>query len=96
MEPEPAEGEAVGALVQNYDLMLHYLIGHMRRADGAYPPRADGTPLFDIFAGSGKHRLFTCASHLSCMELLLKHFEFQVRPAAVQPYLRLVVLLHDS
>ncbi len=28
--------ESTGALVQNYDLMLHYRIGHLRRADCAY------------------------------------------------------------
>ncbi len=42
-KPKSADGnqdyeELIGALVQNYDLMLHYLIGHLCHADSAYPP----------------------------------------------------------
>ncbi len=75
-KPKAAEGEqddeeSIGTLVQNYDLMLHYLIGHLRRADGAYLPRPDGSPLLDLFAGPGKHRSILRASSLRCIHSLL-------------------------
>ena len=57
-EPEQDSEETVGALVSNYDLMLHYMLGHMCRADGAYPPRPDGAKVFDFFAGPCQHRSF--------------------------------------
>ena len=63
--------ESIGALVQHYDLMLHYLIGHLRRANGAYPPRPDGSPLLNLFAGPGMHRLILRASFLRCIHSLL-------------------------
>ncbi len=59
--------ESIGALVQNYDLMLHYLIGHLRCAYCAYSPRPDGSPLLNLFAGPGMHRLILHASFLRCI-----------------------------
>jgi hypothetical protein len=75
-KPKPAEGEqdddeAIGALVQNYDLMLHYLIGHLCSADGAYQPRSDGSPFLDLFAGLGLHRLIVRDSSLRRIHSLL-------------------------
>ncbi len=38
-----------------YATYLHHLIGHLRRADGAYPPYVSGATVFDFFTAAGKH-----------------------------------------
>lgn len=50
------DGEAGALTGEDYDLMLHFAIGHMRRLDGALPDFDDGEKLLDFFAGIGKHR----------------------------------------
>jgi hypothetical protein len=40
----------------DYDLYLHYAIGHMRRVDGALPDFADGAKALDFLRGKGEHR----------------------------------------
>ena len=55
--PESQDDGEAGALTgEDYDLMLHFAIGHMRRLDGALPDFDDGEKLLDFFAGIGKHR----------------------------------------
>ena len=39
-----------------YDLMFHYLLAVLRRADGANSVTASGVKTFNIFAGLGEHR----------------------------------------
>jgi hypothetical protein len=39
-----------------YDTYLHHLIGHLRRADGAYPPSASGATVFGFFTAVGQHK----------------------------------------
>ena len=35
--------EKLGALGHDYDILLHFAITHLRRADGALPSKQDGT-----------------------------------------------------
>jgi hypothetical protein len=35
----------------DYDLLIHYTFGHLRRADGALPDFADGAKALDFFRG---------------------------------------------
>jgi hypothetical protein len=46
----------MGVMYHEYDLMFHYLLASLRRADGENSVTTNGTKLFDIFAGIGKHR----------------------------------------
>ncbi len=39
-----------------YDLMFHYLLATLRRADGTNSVTTNRTKLFDIFAGIGQRR----------------------------------------
>ena len=48
--------DQMGVMYHEYDLMFHYLLASLRRADGENSVTANGTKLFDIFAGIGKHR----------------------------------------
>ena len=51
-----ATADQMGVMYHEYDLMFHYLLASLRRADGENSVTANGTKLFDIFAGIGKHR----------------------------------------
>ena len=56
-DPEAeAEQANKGVMYHEYDLMFHYLLASLRRADGKNSVTATGTKLFDIFAGLGQHR----------------------------------------
>ena len=48
--------DQMGVMYHEYDLMFHYLLASLRRADGENSVTTNGTKLFDIFAGIGKHR----------------------------------------
>jgi hypothetical protein len=48
--------DQMGVMYHEYDLMFHYLLASLRRADGKNSVTTNGTKLFDIFAGIGKHR----------------------------------------
>ena len=48
--------DRMGVMHHEYTLMFHYLLASLRRADGANSVTTNGTKLFDIFAGIGKHR----------------------------------------
>jgi hypothetical protein len=56
-----------------------YLLGHIRRTDGAYPPCADGTPVSILFAGQSIHRLFIGAPGLYVLLRCQQNVVFQVR-----------------
>ena len=43
------EGAMTG---EDYDLMLHCTIGHLRRVDGALPPFADGEKALNLLAST--------------------------------------------
>ena len=45
-----------GVMFHDYDLMFHYLLVSLRRADGANSVTSTGVKSFDIFAGLGEHR----------------------------------------
>ncbi len=48
--------DQMGVIYHEYDLMFHYLLATLRRADGANSVTTNGTKLFDVFAGIGQHR----------------------------------------
>ncbi len=48
--------DQMGVMYHEYDLMFHYLLATLRRVDGANSETTNGTKLFDIFAGIGRHR----------------------------------------
>jgi hypothetical protein len=48
--------DQMGVMYHEYDLMFHYLLATLRRADGANSVTTNGTKLFDVFAGIGQHR----------------------------------------
>ena len=54
-EPERVENQK-GVMYYEYDLMFHYLLASLRRADGANSVTSAGVKTFDIFAGLGEHR----------------------------------------
>ena len=57
-----------GALTgEDYDLMLHCTIGHLRRVDGALPPFADGEKALNLLAPKGEPRYILC---IFCILLL--------------------------
>jgi hypothetical protein len=43
--------DQMGVMYHEYDLMFHYLLAIMRRADGANSVTTNGTKLFKIFSG---------------------------------------------
>ena len=45
-----------GVMYHEYDLMFHYLLASLRRADGADSVTSTGQKTFNIFAGLGEHR----------------------------------------
>ena len=45
-----------GVMYYEYDLMFHYLLASLRRADGANSVTSTGVKTFNIFAGLGEHR----------------------------------------
>ena len=45
-----------GVMYYEYDLMFHYLLASLRRADGAKSVTSTGVKTLNIFAGLGKHR----------------------------------------
>jgi hypothetical protein len=44
-----------GVMYFEYDLMFHYLLASLRRADGKNSVTSTGVELFNIFAGLGEH-----------------------------------------
>ena len=44
----------------DYDLMLHCTLGHMRRVDDALPDFEDGAKALNFFAPKGEHRFIFC------------------------------------
>ena len=62
------KADSTGALTgDDYDIMLHCTIGHMRRVDGALPDFNDGTKALDLFAPAGEHRFTTCIFCILCI-----------------------------
>jgi hypothetical protein len=55
LDTEPT-ADQMGMMYHEYDLMFHYLLATLRRADGANRVTTNGTKLFDVFAGIGQHR----------------------------------------
>ena len=55
-QEDSEQDDQKGVMFHEYDLMFHYLLASLRRADGKNSVTASGTKLFDIFAGLGKHR----------------------------------------
>jgi hypothetical protein len=56
LEEDADKADSKGVMYFEYDLMFHYLLASMRRADGANSVTAAGAKLFDILAGRGEHR----------------------------------------
>jgi hypothetical protein len=56
LEEDADKADSKGVMYFEYDLMFHYLLASMRRADGANSVTASGAKLFDILAGRGEHR----------------------------------------
>ena len=50
------EINAKGVLAERYDVLLHFAIAHMRRADGALAPHSSGRKALDLLAPAGEHR----------------------------------------
>lgn len=48
--------ESKGVLAERYDVLLHFAIAHMRRADGALAPHSSGRKALDLLAPAGEHR----------------------------------------
>ena len=48
--------EKLGALGQDYDILLHFAVAHLRRVDGALQPRPDGTKSLNLLAPAGEHK----------------------------------------
>ena len=60
--------EEVGAMTgDDYDLMLHCTIGHMRRVDGALPDFEDGEKALNFFAPPGEHRCICNIFFILCI-----------------------------
>ena len=55
-EEDPDKDDSKGVMYFEYDLMFHYLLASLRRADGAKSVTATGVKLFNILAGRGEHR----------------------------------------
>ena len=53
---EQEQNDQKGVMFYEYDLMFHYLLASLRRADGANSVTSTGVKTFDIFAGLGEHR----------------------------------------
>ena len=57
--PPPEEQEQddqKGVMFYDYDIMFHYLLASLRRADGTNSVTSTGVTTLDIFAGLGQHR----------------------------------------
>ena len=55
---------------EDYDLMLHCTIGHLRRVDGALPPFVDGEKALDQLAPKGQPRYILCILCICCILML--------------------------
>jgi hypothetical protein len=55
-EEDPEKADSKGVMYFEYDLMFHYLLASLRRADSANSVTATGAKLFDILAGRGELR----------------------------------------
>ena len=51
----------------DYDLLLHCTIGHLRRVDGALPDFADGEKALDLLAPPGQPRYIFCIFCIFCI-----------------------------
>jgi hypothetical protein len=60
----------------DYDLYLHYAIGHLPRADGALPDFADGAKTLDFFHGNGEHRYILSIFYILCILCILYVYYF--------------------
>lgn len=64
-----------GALTgEDYDLMLHCTIGHMRRVDGAQPNFDDGVKALDFFAPKGEHKYIFFIFCIFCILFIFNLF----------------------
>ncbi len=72
---EKAQPNAVG-LSQgvDYDLYLHYGIGHLCHADGAFTDFADGAKTLDFFRGKGGHRYILRIFYIFCILCILTYY----------------------
>ena len=61
---EHDQDDQKGVMYHEYDLMFHYLLASLRRADGANSVTSTGVKTFDIFAGFGTHRWLQIDLHL--------------------------------
>ena len=55
-EEDQDKADFKGVMFFEYDLMFHYLLASLRRADGAKSVTSAGVKLFNILAGPGEHR----------------------------------------
>lgn len=55
-EDDSDKADFKGVMFFEYDLMFHYLLASLRRADGANSVTSSGVKLFNILAGPGEHR----------------------------------------
>ncbi len=55
-DQEPRVEDLKGVMYYEYDLMFHYPLASLRRADGANSVPSTGVKTFNIFAGLGEHR----------------------------------------
>jgi hypothetical protein len=58
--------ESKGVLAERYDVMMHFAIAHMRRADGALPPHSSGRKALDFLAPAGEHRCSLFTADYTC------------------------------
>ena len=72
---DAAERGSEGAMTgEDYDLMLHCTIGHMRRVDGALPDFEDGAKTLNFFAPKGEHKYIFCIFCIFCIFTVLIYF----------------------
>ena len=77
--------ESKGVLAEHYDIMMHFAIAHMRRADGALPQHSSGRKALDFLAPAGEHRCslftadYTCQLCVWCPGNVCRYF-IRVRP----------------
>ena len=91
--------ESKGVLAERYDVLMHFAIAHMRRADGALPPHSSGRKTLNFLAPAGDHRcsLFTacCADYpCQCILCMTSRQRAQVLYPCKSTDLWLLVLLH--
>jgi hypothetical protein len=78
----------------DYDLLLHCTIGHLRRVDGALPDFDDGEKALNLLAPPGAPRYIFCIFCIFCIFLFV--YVVQTLYALVAACLWILVLFHDS